>query len=60
MTNREKFNIIYKNFAQPVASMKMTYESSALTVGNRLMVPEVVKKYEELLDALKRQLDSFK
>ena len=32
MSNKEKFNIIYKHFAKPIADMKMTYNNSALTI----------------------------
>ena len=28
MTNKEKFNIIYKHFAKPIADMKITYKNS--------------------------------
>ena len=32
MANKEKFNIIYKHFAKPIADMKITYNNSAMTV----------------------------
>ena len=41
--NKEKFNIIYKHFAKPIA-----------------VNPEVSKCFQALMDALKKQLDSYR
>jgi hypothetical protein len=38
----------------------MTYESSALTVGNKVVSSKVVKKFNELIGALVEQLDSYR
>ena len=35
MTNKEKFNIIYKHFAKPIYDLAMTYENSVLTIDNK-------------------------
>lgn len=32
MTNKDKFNIIYKKFAKPIADIKMTYNNSTMTI----------------------------
>lgn len=60
MANSEKFDIIYKRFAKPIADLKMTYESSALTVENKIVSNKVVKKFNELMGALVEQLDSYR
>jgi hypothetical protein len=60
MANSEKFDIIYKRFAKPIADLKMTYESSALTVENKIVSNKVVKKFNELIGALVEQLDSYR
>jgi predicted dinucleotide-binding enzyme len=60
MADSEKFDIIYKRFAKPIADLKMTYESSALTVENKVVSNKVVKKFNELMGALVEQLDSYR
>lgn len=60
MKDTKKYDIIYKRFAKPIADLKMTYESSALTVGNKVVSPKVVKKFNELMGALVEQLDSYR
>lgn len=60
MTNKEKFNIIYKHFAKPIADMKMTYNNSAMTVEAKVVNPEVSKCFQALMDALNKQLDSYR
>ncbi len=60
MTNKEKFNIIYKYFAKPIANMKLTYSNSAMTVEARVVNPEVSKCFQALMDALNKQLDSYR
>lgn len=60
MTNKEKFNIIYKYFAKPVANLKVTYQNSALTIENRLVNSKVSKCFDELMDALNEQLDNYR
>lgn len=39
-TNKDKFNIIYKHFAKPIADMKMTYNNSALTIEAGVVNPK--------------------
>lgn len=58
--NKEKFNIIYKYFAKPIANMKMTYSDSALTIEAGVVNSKVVKCFEELNKALKEQLNSYR
>jgi predicted dinucleotide-binding enzyme len=60
MADSKKFDIIYKRFAKPIADLKMTYESSALTVENKVVSNKVVKKFNELMGALVEQLDSYR
>lgn len=60
MTNKDKFNIIYKHFAKPIAYMKMTYNNSTLTVDARVVNPKVSKAFQTLMDALNEQLDSYR
>lgn len=60
MTNKDKFNIIYKHFAKPIADMKMTYNNSALTVDARVVNPKVSKAFQTLMDELNKQLDSYR
>lgn len=58
--NKEKFNIIYKHFAKPIADMKMTYSNSALTIEAGIVNSKVVKCFEELNKALEEQLNSYR
>ena len=58
--NKEKFNIIYKKFAKPIADMKMTYNSSAMTVEAGVVNPKVSKCFQALMDELNKQLDSYR
>ena len=60
MSNKEKFNIIYKYFAKPIADMKMTYNNSALTIEANVVNPRVSKCFQALMDALNKQLDSYR
>lgn len=60
MSNKEKFNIIYKKFAKPIADMKMTYNNSATTVEARVVNPKVSKAFQTLMDALNEQLDMYR
>lgn len=60
MTNKDKFNIIYKHFAKPIADMKMTYNNSAMTVEVRVVNSKVSKAFQALMDALNEQLDSYR
>ena len=60
MTDKEKFNIIYKHFAKPIADMKMTYNSSAMTIEAGVVNPGVSKCFQALIDALIKQLDSYR
>lgn len=60
MTNKEKFNIIYKKFAKPIADMKMTYNKSVTTIEAGVVNPKVSKAFQNLMDALKEQLDSYR
>ena len=58
--NKEKFNIIYKHFAKPIADMKMIYNNSAMTIDARVVNPKVSKAFQALMDALNEQLDSYR
>lgn len=58
--NKEKFNIIYKHFAKPIADMKMTYNNSAMTIEAGVINSKVVKCFEELNKALEEQLNSYR
>lgn len=60
MTNKDKFNIIYKHFAKPIADMKMTYNNSAMTIEARIVNPKVSKAFQNLMDTLNEQLDSYR
>lgn len=60
MQDKVKFNIIYKHFAKPIANMKMTYSSSALTIEAGVVNSKVVKCFEELNKALEEQLNSYR
>lgn len=58
--SKEKFNIIYKYFAKPIANMKITYNNSALTIKAGVVNPKVSKCFQALMDALNEQLDSYR
>lgn len=60
MTNNDKFNIIYKKFAKPIADMKMIYNNSAMTIEAGVVNPKVSKAFQNLMDALNEQLDSYR
>ena len=60
MTNKEKFNIIYKHFAKPTADMKMTYTNSAMTVEAGVVNSKVTKCFEDLYKALEEQLNNYR
>ena len=60
MTDKEKFNIIYKHFAKPIVDMKMTYNNSAMTIEAGVINPEVSKCFQALINALNKQLDSYR
>ena len=60
MQDKEKFNIIYKHFAKPIADMKMTYNNSAMTIEAKVVNPEVSKCFQALIDALNKQLNSYR
>lgn len=59
-SNKEKFNIIYKHFAKPIADMQMKYGSSALTVEAGVVDSRVTKCFDNLMRALNRQLDVYR
>lgn len=58
--SKEKFNIIYKYFAKPIANMKITYNNSALTIEAGVVNSKVSKCFQALMDALNEQLDSYR
>lgn len=60
MTNKNKFNIIYKHFAKPISVMKMTYNNSAMTIEAGVVNKKVSKAFQTLMDALKEQLDNYR
>ena len=60
MQDKEKFNIIYKHFAKPIADMKMTYNNSAMTTEAKVVNPKVSKCFQALMDALNKQLNSYR
>ena len=47
------YNICYGN-------MKMAYNNSAMTVEAKVVNPEVSKCFQALMDALNKQLDSYR
>ena len=47
-------------FAKPIADMKMTYSNSAMTIEEKVVNPEVSKCFQALMDALNKQLDSYR
>ena len=51
MTNKEKFNIIYKHFARLIADMKITYNNSAMTVEAGVVNSKVSKCFS--IDSVK-------
>ena len=60
MSNKEKFNIIYKHFAKPIADMKMSYNNSAMTVEADVVNYKVTKCFEDLYKALEEQLNNYR
>ena len=60
MTNKEKFNIIYKHFAKPIADMKMIYNNSSMTVEAGVVNSKVTKYFEDLYKALEEQLNNYR
>lgn len=60
MKDKKKFDIIYKHFALPISNMKMTYQSSALTIENHVVSPKVSKAFDALFEALSEQLDKYR
>ena len=58
--NKDKFNIVYKYFAKPIADMKMTYNNSAMTLEAGVVNPKVSNAFQNLIDALNEQLDSYR
>lgn len=60
MTNKDKFNIIYKYFAKPIADMKITYNKSAMTIEAGVVNAKVSKAFQNLMDALNEQLDNYR
>lgn len=58
--NKEKFNIIFKHFAKPIAAMKMIYSNSAMTVEAGVVDPKVIKCFKALNDALGEQLNKYR
>lgn len=58
--SKEKFNIIYKYFAKPIAAMKIIYNNSAMTLEAGVVNPKVSKCFQALMDALNEQLDSYR
>ena len=60
MTNKDKFYIIYKKFAKPIADMKTMYDNSTLTIAAGIVNPKVSKAFQNLMDTLKEQLDNYR
>ena len=60
MTNKEKFNIIYKHFAKPIADIKMSYNNSNMTVEAGVVNSKVAKCFENLYKALEEQLNNYR
>lgn len=60
MTNKEKFNIIYKHFAKLIADMKMAYSNSAMTIEAGVVNSKVAKCFENLYKALEEQLNNYR
>ena len=60
MQDKEKFNIIYKHFAKPIADMKITYNDSAMTINAGVVNSKVSKCFENLYKALEEQLNNYR
>lgn len=58
--DKKKYDIISKHFAVPLFEMAHTYTYSALTVENKVVSKKVAKKFEELMAALREQLDEYR
>ena len=48
------------DIGNPIADMKMTYNNSAMTIEAKVVNPEVSKCFQALMDALNKQLDSYR
>ena len=57
---KSRYEILRQKFALPICDLAMTYESSALTIENKLVNKKVVKCFEELKKALTEQLETLK
>ena len=60
MTTKDKFNIIYKYFAKPIADMKTMYDNSAMTIEACVVNAKVSKAFQNLMDVLNEQLDNYR
>lgn len=60
MINKEKFNIIYKHFAKPIADMKISYNNSAMTIEAGIVNSKVAKCFKDLYKALEEQLNNYR
>ncbi len=60
MTNKDKFYIIYKKFAKPIADMKTMYDNSAMTIEAGVVNAKVSKAFQNLMDVLNEQLDNYR
>ena len=60
MKDKKKFDIIFKHFAKPISEMRMTYQSSALTIDNHVVSKKVSKAFDALYEALSEQLDNYR
>ena len=60
MKNKNKFDIIYKYFAQPIANLQMTYNHSYMVVEAGVVDSKVSKAFQTLMDAINNQLDNYR
>ena len=54
--NKEKYRIVYKYFAKPIAELAKEYKLSALTQCHKVVNDKVVKCFDALVEALNKQL----
>lgn len=60
MNNKQRFKILYDNWAVPIFRLAESYEGSHLSVNNNLNNKKVIKILGELKSALRDQLNSLR
>lgn len=56
MTNKDKFYIIYKKFAKPIADMKTMYDNSTLTIAAGIVNAKSIKSVSKPTRCIKRTI----